>query len=156
MRSAGGSQATAPTGSVAAIASLGFDGDGDADHGLHYVPESVYAADAARVVRGEPAAWTLKRNPRVTFRDCGARLFIDVLALRLRGSTATSFRPGVLSRNSICGASSRFDPSKTAFPISSRGQHGLEALTKQSIGKFSEASNSAAYLAPEKSYRWKI
>lgn len=38
-----------------------------------------------RVVRGDPAAWTLKRNPRVTCRDCGARLFIDVLALVLRG-----------------------------------------------------------------------
>jgi len=73
---------------------VGFDGDGDADHGLHYVPESVYAADAARVVRGEPAAWTLKRNPRVTFRDCGARLFIDVLALRLRGVNGYLLPPG--------------------------------------------------------------
>jgi hypothetical protein len=54
-------------------------------HGGAYAPESVYAADAVRVVRGEPAAWTLKRNPRVTCRGCGTRLFIDVLALRLRG-----------------------------------------------------------------------
>ena len=107
-------------------------------HGGAYVPESVYAAHAVRVVRGEPAAWTLKRNPRVTCRDCGTRLFIDVLALRLGGgSTATTFRPGVSSRNSICSASSRFDRSKTAFPISSRGRRGLEVLTKPSIGKLS-------------------
>jgi hypothetical protein len=54
-------------------------------HGGAYVPESAYPADAVRVVRGEPAAGTLKRNPRVTCRDCGTRLFIDVLALTLRG-----------------------------------------------------------------------
>ena len=54
-------------------------------HGGAYVPESVYPAGAVRVVRGDPAAWTLKRNPRVTCRDCGTRLFIDVLALGLRG-----------------------------------------------------------------------
>jgi hypothetical protein len=54
-------------------------------HGGAYAPESVYAADVVRVVRGEPAAWTLKRNPRVTCRDCGARLFIVVLALGFNG-----------------------------------------------------------------------
>jgi hypothetical protein len=31
-------------------------------HGAAYVPESVYPADAVRVARGEPAAFTLKRN----------------------------------------------------------------------------------------------
>ena len=40
-------------------------------HGAAYVPESVYAADAVSVARGEPAAFTLKRNPRVFCRDCG-------------------------------------------------------------------------------------
>ncbi len=63
-------------------------------HGAAYVPESVYAADAVRIVRGEPAAWTLKRNPRVTCRDCGTRLFIDVLALRLRGVNGYLLPPG--------------------------------------------------------------
>jgi hypothetical protein len=54
-------------------------------HGAAYVPESVYPADAVRVVRGTPSTWKLKRNPRVTCAVCGARLFIDVLSLGLRG-----------------------------------------------------------------------
>ena len=87
--------------------------------------------------RAQPVAWTLKRNPRVTCRDCGTRLFIDVLALRLLGSMVTSF---VSSRNSPCSASSRFDPVENSLPASGRGQHGLEVLTKRSIGKFISAS----------------
>jgi hypothetical protein len=63
-------------------------------HGGAYVPESVYAADAVRVVRGEPAAWTLKRNPRVFCRDCGTRLFIEVLALGFRGVNGALLAPG--------------------------------------------------------------
>jgi hypothetical protein len=54
-------------------------------HGAAYVPESVYPADAVRVVQGEPLTWKLKRNPRYTCGACGTRLFIDVLALGLRG-----------------------------------------------------------------------
>jgi Glutathione-dependent formaldehyde-activating enzyme len=54
-------------------------------HGAAYVPESVYRADAVKVIRGEPSAWKLKRNPRMTCSTCGTRLFIDVLALGLRG-----------------------------------------------------------------------
>ena len=60
----------------------------------YYVPESAYPADAVRVVRGEPMAWTLKRNPRVTCRDCGTRLFIDVQALRIRGVNGYLLPPG--------------------------------------------------------------
>lgn len=63
--------------------------DCQAVHGAAYVPESVYPADAVRVVRGEPNAWRLKRNPRVTCAVCGTRLFIDVLALGLRGVNGT-------------------------------------------------------------------
>lgn len=59
--------------------------DCQAMHGAAYVPESVYPAEAVTVVRGEPASWTLKRNPRLFCGDCGTRLFIDVLALKLRG-----------------------------------------------------------------------
>ena len=59
--------------------------DCQAVHGAAYVPESVYPASAVRVVQGEPRAWKLKRNPRMTCGDCGTRLFIDVLALGLRG-----------------------------------------------------------------------
>jgi len=54
-------------------------------HGAAYVPESVYPASAVRVIQGEPLSWTLKRNPRFTCRECGTRLFIDVLNIGLRG-----------------------------------------------------------------------
>src|ERR1700751_2969682 len=59
--------------------------DCQAVYGAAYVPESVYPADAVKVIRGDPTNWRLKRNPRVTCRECGTRLFIDVEAKRLRG-----------------------------------------------------------------------
>jgi hypothetical protein len=68
--------------------------DCQAAHGGAYVPESVYRADAVKVVRGDPVAWKLKRNPRVTCRECGARLFIDVLARSLRGVNGFLLPPG--------------------------------------------------------------
>ncbi len=68
--------------------------DCQAVHGAAYVPESVYRADAVKVVRGNPSAWKLKHNPRVTCTVCGTRLFIDVLALRLRGVNGCLLPPG--------------------------------------------------------------
>ena len=68
--------------------------DCQAVHGGAYVPKSVYPADAVKVVRGDPMAWKLKRNPRVTCRECGARLFIDVLARSLRGVNGFLLPPG--------------------------------------------------------------
>ena len=59
--------------------------DCQAVHGAAYAPESVYPSDAVTVVRGGPKAWTLKRNPRFFCGECGMRLFIDVLALGVRG-----------------------------------------------------------------------
>jgi hypothetical protein len=59
--------------------------DCQAVHGGAYVPESVYPAKAVTVVKGNPSTWKLKRNPRFTCPACGTRLFIDVLALGLRG-----------------------------------------------------------------------
>ena len=59
--------------------------DCQAVHGGAYAPESVYPADAVTVVRGDPTTWKLKRNPRVTCRECGTRLFTDVEAFRVRG-----------------------------------------------------------------------
>ena len=59
--------------------------DCQAVHGAAYAPESVYPADMVRIVRGEPRSWTLKRSPRFFCGDCGTRLFIDVLPLKLRG-----------------------------------------------------------------------
>jgi len=54
-------------------------------HGAAYVSESVYPADAVRIVRGDPSRFKLKRNPRFACRECGTRLFIEVGALKLRG-----------------------------------------------------------------------
>jgi hypothetical protein len=68
--------------------------DCQAVHGGAYAPESVYPADAVKVVRGDPMAWKLKRNPRVTCRECGTRLFIDVLGRDLRGVNGFLLRPG--------------------------------------------------------------
>ena len=59
--------------------------DCQAVHGGAYAPESVYSADAVKVVRGDPTTWRLKRNPRFTCRECGTRLFTDVEAFRVRG-----------------------------------------------------------------------
>src|ERR1700735_2724002 len=77
--------------------------DCQAVHGGAYAPESVYPADAVKVVRGDPMAWKLKRNPRVTCRECGTRLFIDLEALRLRGVNgfllpAAEFQPAFHSQ----------------------------------------------------------
>jgi len=59
--------------------------DCQAVHGAAYAPESVYRASAVKVTRGEPSSWTLKRNPRLSCRECSTRLFIDVLNRGLRG-----------------------------------------------------------------------
>jgi hypothetical protein len=68
--------------------------DCQAVHGGAYAPESVYPADAVKVVRGDPTTWKLKRNPRFTCRECGTRLFIDVEAKRLRGVNGYLLPPG--------------------------------------------------------------
>jgi hypothetical protein len=68
--------------------------DCQAVHGGAYAPESVYPADAVKVVRGDPMAWKLKRNPRFTCRECGTRLFIDVLGRDPRGVTGFLLPPG--------------------------------------------------------------
>jgi hypothetical protein len=52
-------------------------------HGGACAPEPVYAADLVKVTRGDPMTWKLKRNPRFTCRECGTRLFIDVLNLQV-------------------------------------------------------------------------
>lgn len=67
--------------------------DCQAVHGAAYVPESVYPAATVRVIRGDPAAWTLKRNPRFFCAQCGTRLFIDVLNLGLRGVNGAILPP---------------------------------------------------------------
>jgi len=58
--------------------------DCQAVQGGAYAPESVYPADAVKVVRGDPTNGNLKRNPRATCRKCGTRVVIDVEARRLR------------------------------------------------------------------------
>ena len=59
--------------------------DCQAVHGGAYVPESVYRADAVKVVAGTPSTWKLRASPRFTCPACGTRLFIEVLRLGLRG-----------------------------------------------------------------------
>lgn len=54
-------------------------------HGAAYVPESVYSSDSINVIKGKPASWTLKRNPRHFCQDCGTRLFIEVKAAKILG-----------------------------------------------------------------------
>jgi hypothetical protein len=63
-------------------------------HGGAYVPESAYRADAVKVVEGDTSAWKLKRNPRVTCKACGTRMFIDVLQIGLRGVNGFLLPPG--------------------------------------------------------------
>ena len=92
--------------------------DCQAVHGGAYAPESVYPADAVNVVRGDPLTWKLKRNPRVTCRECGTRLFIDVLgAYDCGASMDTCSRRANSSPPFICNASSRSGPSSTTFRI---------------------------------------
>lgn len=59
--------------------------DCQAAHGAAYAPESVHRAEDVTLVKGHPAAWTLKRNPRLFCPTCGTRLYIEVGALKLRG-----------------------------------------------------------------------
>jgi hypothetical protein len=68
--------------------------DCQAMHGAAYVPESLYAAAQVRVIRGTPAQWTLKRNPRFFCSACGTRLFVEVLALGVRGVSGSLLPPG--------------------------------------------------------------
>lgn len=50
-----------------------------------YAAESVHRAEDVVVTRGEPAVWTLERNPRWYCAACGGRLFIEVKGRNMRG-----------------------------------------------------------------------
>ncbi len=80
--------------------------DCQAVHGGAYVPESVYPADAVKVVRGDPMAWKLKRSPRLTCRECGTRLFIDVLRRACAASMDICSRRATSSLRFMSNASS--------------------------------------------------
>jgi hypothetical protein len=71
--------------------------DCQAMHGAAYVPESVYPAAQVRVTAGAPAQWVLKRNPRFFCSACGTRLFIEVLALGVRGVSGSLLPPGAFN-----------------------------------------------------------
>lgn len=64
-------------------------------HGGAYSPEAVHPASSVVVTRGDPAFWTLERNPRAWCPACGVRLFIDVLAAELRGLNGSLLPDGV-------------------------------------------------------------
>jgi hypothetical protein len=71
--------------------------DCQAMHGAAYVPESLYAADQVHVRQGTPSSWALKRNPRFFCSNCGTRLFVDVLALGVRGVSGALLPPGAFN-----------------------------------------------------------
>ena len=110
--------------------------DCQAVHGGAYVPESVYPADAVKVVRGDPSTWKLKRSPRFTCRECGTRLFIDVLG---RGtcvaSTDTCFRRAHSSPLFTYSASSPSGRWSTTCRITRRCRRGSAVRTKRSGGR---------------------
>lgn len=54
-------------------------------HGGLYTAESIHAADAVTVTRGEPRVWTLARTPRHFCGTCGVRLFAHIPSQNLRG-----------------------------------------------------------------------
>jgi hypothetical protein len=63
-------------------------------HGAAYVAEAAYRAAEVTVARGTVTTWTFKRNPRAFCGTCGTRLFIDVLAFKIRGVNGALFPPG--------------------------------------------------------------
>ena len=111
--------------------------DCQAVHGGAYAPKSVYPADAVKIVRGDPMAWRLKRNPRFTCRECGTRLFIDVEAKRLRGVNGYCSRRANSSPRFMCSASSPSGPSSTIFRITRGCRSFSEARTKRLDGSLS-------------------
>jgi len=90
--------------------------DCQAMHGAAYVSESVYTADAVRVVRGAPVAWTLKRNPRYLCATCGTRLFIEVAALAVRGVSGTLLPKGDFAPSFHMQCQFAVAPVKDALP----------------------------------------
>ena len=124
--------------------------DCQAVHGGAYAPESVYPADAVKVVRGDPTTWKLKRNPRFTCRECGTRLFIDVLR---RSACAASMDSCSRRANSslrfMCSASSRSGRSSTTCRIIRACRRVSAARTKRLGGSAERASIADACHARE-------
>lgn len=53
-------------------------------HGAAYAPEALYPARAVEV-EGATISFALKTTPRVSCAKCGARLYADLPAFKLRG-----------------------------------------------------------------------
>jgi hypothetical protein len=53
-------------------------------HGGAYAPEALYPARAVSV-EGETISYALRTTPRVSCAKCGARLYADLPAFKLRG-----------------------------------------------------------------------
>jgi hypothetical protein len=62
--------------------------DCQAAHCAAYLPVAMFPASHVRITRGEPTAWKLRRTPRITCRDCGTRIFADVLPIAMRSVMA--------------------------------------------------------------------
>jgi len=112
--------------------------DCQAVHGGAYAPESVYPADAVKVVRGDSTNWKLKRNPRVTCRECGTRLFVDVVAGSYAASTDSSCRPASSSPPFMYNTSSQCGRSSMTFRITRLCRRGSAARRKWWGGNWRE------------------
>lgn len=63
-------------------------GDCRTIHGGAYAPEALYPARAV-MVAGETISFALRTTPRVSCAKCGARLYADLPAFKLRGVNGT-------------------------------------------------------------------
>jgi hypothetical protein len=57
-------------------------------HGGAYAPEAMFKARDVEVV-GETISLTLRTTPRISCAKCGARLYADVAAVKLKGVNGT-------------------------------------------------------------------
>ena len=97
--------------------------------------KSIYPADMVRFVRGEARSWTLKRNPRFFCGDCGTRLFIDVLPLKLRGVNGYLLPKDEFRAQFHMQCQFAVAPSTTTYRISNRGQAASAAPTRRLLGR---------------------
>ena len=67
--------------------------DCQVSQGAAYVINSVYRADAVKVVSGNPATLTVQRTPRMRCSRCGTPLFTEVAAAGLRSLNAYLLPP---------------------------------------------------------------
>jgi hypothetical protein len=58
--------------------------DCQAAHGAAYAPAAIYPAQMVEIIRGEPAAMTIKATPRMRCPACGTYLFSEIASVGMR------------------------------------------------------------------------